>query len=169
MTAPSAIKVGRTRTGYRVRVEGKGTLRESPAVSEFAGHAFQDASCTLAVDLSACDYLDSTFLGCLVTLQRRHGGGQPPRLLIVAPAAVGQRVLAPNHLDALFSIVGEGPEVVGEDLTIPPVALGSQEMGRHILECHRRLAEVAGPNQAAFAEAADELARELTRSGSTRD
>jgi anti-anti-sigma factor len=160
MLAPSAIKVGRTSTGFRVRVEGKGTLRESPAVQEFAGQAFRDEACTVVVDLSACDYLDSTFLGCLVTLHKRYGCGQTPRLLIAASPAVRQRVLAPNHLDSLFRIIGECPEVFSED-TVSPVALGSRELGWHIMECHRRLAEAGGPNREAFGQVAEGLAREL--------
>src|SRR5689334_5995318 len=64
MSAPSVVKVGRTTSGYRLRVEGTGTMRESPAVGEFAERSLRDGTSTLVVDLSACDYLDSTFLGC---------------------------------------------------------------------------------------------------------
>src|SRR4051812_10134118 len=101
MPALSVIKVGRTCTGYRLRVEGRGTLRESPAVAEFAGRAFEDGASTLVVDLLACDYLDSTFLGCLVNLHRRHGRCEPPRLLIAASPAVGRRAFAANHLESI--------------------------------------------------------------------
>jgi len=164
MSAPCVEKVGRTTSGYRLRVEGTGTMRESPAVGEFAGHALRDGTSTLVVDLSACDYLDSTFLGCLVNLQKRHGRGQPPRLLIAASPSVGRRLFAANHLEPLFRFVDECPGVVDEDETIPPLAPGSRDMGTHILECHRCLAEEGGPNQAAFRQAADALGRELGES-----
>lgn len=162
MPDSSVIKVGRTRTGYRLRVEGRGTLRESPAVHEFAGHALGDEVSTLVVDLSACDYLDSTFLGCLVILQKRHGSGRPPRLQIAASPAVAQRAFAANHLRTLFLFIDECPEVVGDDHTIPAPALAAGELGGHIMECHRRLAEVGGPNRSAFGEVAEALARELS-------
>src|SRR4051812_9057346 len=102
MSVPCVVKVGRTTAGYRLRVEGTGTMRESPAVSEFAGHALGDGASTLVVDLTACDYLDSTFLGCLVNLQLHHGRGEPPRLLIAASPGVGRRSFAANHLEPLF-------------------------------------------------------------------
>jgi hypothetical protein len=161
MSALSVIKAGRTRNGFRLLVEGRGTLRESPAVYEFAEHALSDECSTLVVDLSACDYLDSTFMGCLVILQKRHGHGTPPRLLIAAPPDVGHRVLAPNHLDGLFHMVDASPEVVGGEEALPSLELGVSDFGRHVLDCHRRLAEVDGPSQAAFAAVADGLAREL--------
>jgi hypothetical protein len=47
MSPPSVVKVGRIRSGYRIRVEGRGTLRESPAVHEFAGHVLRDGASTL--------------------------------------------------------------------------------------------------------------------------
>ena len=161
MSPPSVVKVGRIPPGYRVRVEGRGTLRESPAVHEFAGLALRDGASTLVVDLSACDYLDSTFLGCLVDLHRRHGSGQPPRLLIAASPAVRRQAFAANHLEPLFHYVDECPEVIGEDRVIPPLVLGASDLGWHILECHRRLAEVEGPNQSAFGTVVEGLAREL--------
>ena len=37
------------------------------------------------VDLSGCDYLDSTFLGCLVEMQRRAGKAAPGRFVVSAP------------------------------------------------------------------------------------
>jgi anti-anti-sigma regulatory factor len=167
MSAPSVIKVGRTHTGYRLRIEGKGTMRESPAVEEFARYAFQQEPCALVVDLSTCEYLDSTFLGCLVILHKKHGRGQSPQLSITASPQVRQRVLAPNHLEALFCIVGECPAVIGEELVLTSVALGPGDLARHILECHRQLAEIEGPNRRAFEQVADELARELAGIGSS--
>jgi anti-anti-sigma regulatory factor len=166
MSVPSVVKVGRTRTGYRLRVEGQGTMRESPAVHQFAVRALEDETPALAVDLSACEYLDSTFLGCLVGLHKRYGRGKPPRLLIAASPEVCRRLLTPSHLDSLLNTSGECPEVIGEDLTIPPLALGGTDLGWHIMECHRRLAEVGGPDQDVFEAIADQLAEELLESRS---
>lgn len=164
MSSLSNVKVGRIRPGYRIRVEGRGTLRESPAVHEFADQALRDGASTLVVDLSACEYLDSTFLGCLVDLHRQHGTGEPPRLLIAASPAVRRQAFAANHLERLFRHIDVCPEVIGADQVIPPRTLEARDLGWHILECHRRLAEVEGPNQSAFGAVAEGLARELAGS-----
>src|SRR3954447_14768913 len=161
MSTPSVVKVGRTSNGYRLRVEGRGTMRESPAVLQFAAKALEDAAPSLTLDLSACEYLDSTFLGCLLILYKRYGLGTAPRLLVAATPEARRRLLTPNNLDAVIKTLAECPEVLGEDLTLPPAAIGATDLGLHVLECHRRLAEVEGPNRAAFGEVADRLAREL--------
>jgi hypothetical protein len=116
------------------------------------------------VDLSACEYLDSTFLGCLVILHKRYGSGATCRLQITASPEVCQRLLHSCHLDALLNTTGECPEVIGEDLAITTLALGSRDLGWHVMECHRRLAELGGPHQVAFEEIADQLEKELVKS-----
>ena len=39
--------------------------------------------------------------------------------------------------------------------------LPTYDLGRHIMECHRRLAELGGSQAASFRSIADHLAREL--------
>jgi len=169
MSTPSVVKVGRTGTGYRLRVEGRGTRRESPSVHEFAIRALEDEAPSLALDLSACEYLDSTFLGCLVGLYKRFGSGPMPRFSVAISPEACRRLLTPNHLDALIKTSPDCPPVIGEDLSLPVLALGASDLAWHIMECHRRLAEVEGPNQAVFAEVADQLARELSERRSQAD
>ena len=161
MGATSELKVGRTGGGFRIRVEGRGTLRESPAVGDFAARALADGTGSLVVELSACDYLDSTFLGCLVSLHKRFGHDQPPRFAVAASPEVSRRLLGANHLDRFLNVVDEGPKVVGEDISLPAAAPAGVDLGHHVLECHRRLAEAGGPNREAFGRVADQLSLEL--------
>jgi hypothetical protein len=44
-------------------------------------------------------------------------------------------------------------------------AMNSREIARHIMECHRRLAEIPGPQQTAFDAIARQMARELETRG----
>ena len=53
-------------------------MKVSPAVREFAEQALaaKRSGCeplAIGFDLSACEYMDSTFLGCLVCLHRGAG------------------------------------------------------------------------------------------------
>ena len=70
----SRLRIGRTNSGCVVRVEGRGTLRESPAIQEFALHFLEQEQerGVFVIDLAGCDYLDSTFLGFLVLLHGRY-------------------------------------------------------------------------------------------------
>src|SRR5687768_10917844 len=111
--AASQLKVGRTGAGYCVRVEGRGTMRESPAVEEFVARSMGGDPVTVVVDLTACDYLDSTFLGCLLGLHKRFGkragpsaadpGPTPgPRFAIAADPERRRKLLGPTRLDLVL-------------------------------------------------------------------
>lgn len=167
MAAPSVLKVARTPTGYCIRIEGRGTMRESPAAAEFAGKSLEAESATLVVDLSACDYLDSTFLGCLVEMRKRAGRAAPPRFLLSAPDDRVKKLLGPTKLDLVLSFTAEPPQVVGNFVTLPAADPSSPELMRHVMECHRLLADLGGPQQAAFAAIADNIERELGKAGGT--
>src|SRR3954463_7175856 len=115
MPTPSALTVGWTRRGYCVRVAGRGTMRESPALRAFALQILDEPGRpTLDVDLTACDYLDSTFLGGLVGLFRRfEQAGPSGRLAIAGPTEVLHRLLGPTRLDDLLPPRAGRPDGVG--------------------------------------------------------
>jgi anti-anti-sigma regulatory factor len=165
MAAPSVLKVGRTPTGHCIRVEGRGTMRESRSASEFATGSLDAAGTTLVVDVSDCEHLDSTFLGCLVEIQRRVIKQDRTRFGVYAPPEKVKRLFSPTRMDVVLRFVGEPPQVVGELLTLPAADPASPEVMLHVMECHRRLAELGGPQQAAFAAIADNLERELRAKG----
>jgi anti-anti-sigma regulatory factor len=160
MSTTSALKFGRTDLGFRLRVEGRGTLQESRPAETFVGEAMVMADAIVVIDLSDCEYLDSTFLGCLLGLYRQFG---PSRLHIAAPADRTKKLFGPTKLDVALRVSGELPTVIGQYVTLAPEAIDSKEMARHIMECHRRLAEIPGPQQTAFAAIAQQLARELEK------
>ena len=51
MSPSSTARVSCTGSGYRIRIEGRGTLRESPAVHAFGRHVLDSEPGTLAVIL----------------------------------------------------------------------------------------------------------------------
>ena len=159
----SMLRVGRTASGFLVRVEGRGTMSESPALQEFAVQSLDGPSApsTVVVDLSHCDYLDSTFLGCLVHLHRHYNRTSPHRFLVAASRDQRQKLLAPTHLIQVLDLTEVCPEPVGDVLEVPRPSLPGADLGRHVMECHARLAELGGSRAAAFRSIADQLAREL--------
>jgi anti-anti-sigma regulatory factor len=167
MAAPSLLKVARTPTGYCIRIEGRGTMRESPTAAEFASKALEAEGSSLVVDLSACEYLDSTFLGCLVEMKKRAGRATTPRFGVSAPDDKVRKLLGPTKLDLVLRPTAEPPQVVGEVVTLPAADPASPDLMRHVMECHRLLAALGGPQQAAFAAIADNIQRELQQGGGT--
>ena len=156
MPIPSALTLGCTRRGYCVRVVGRGTMRESPALRAFALQVLDEPGRpALDIDLTACEYLDSTFLGGLLGLLRRfEQSGPSGRLAVAGPPEVLHRLLGPTRLDALLPLRAEGPEPLGEEVPIPPQALDGAELG--------------GGNAAVFGPIADRIACELDRGAGAR-
>lgn len=167
MPDTSVLKVAAAAGGYCVRVEGRGTMRESRSAVEFAAKSLAEPGTRVVVDLSACEYLDSTFLGCLVDLHRRAGRSIPPRFVVSAPPEQVRKLLSATKLDLVLKTTAEPPEVLGDFVTLPAADPGSPDVMRHVMECHRMLAETGGPQRVAFAAIADSIERELNQSGGT--
>ena len=163
--AASVLKVARTPTGYCIRVEGRGTLRESRSAAEFAAGPLAAPGTSVVVDLSACEHLDSTFLGCLVEMQRRAGRAEPGKFVVAAPPDKVRKLFGPTKLDAVLKTTADPPQTLGDYIALPAADPGSPDAMRHVMECHRLLAELGGPQQAAFAAIADHIERELGRGG----
>jgi anti-anti-sigma regulatory factor len=159
----SMLRVGRTASGFVVQVEGRGTLSESSALQEFAAQSLDGprGPSTVVVDLSHCDYLDSTFLGCLVSLHRKYNRTSPHRFQVAASCDQRQKLLAPTHLNHLLDLTEVCPEPISDVLEVSRRVLPSADLGRHVMECHRRLAELGGCRASSFRSIADRLAREL--------
>ena len=159
----SKLRVGRTASGFLVQVEGRGTLSESSALQEFAVQSLDGprGPSTVVVDLSHCDYLDSTFLGCLVSLHRKYNRTLPHRFQVAASCDQCQKLLAPTHLNHLLDVTEVCPEPISDVVELSGPILPTADLGRHVMECHHRLAELGGSREESFRSIADQLAREL--------
>jgi anti-anti-sigma regulatory factor len=158
--------VARTTAGYLARVEGRGTMRESPLLQGFATECLERGPASIVVDLSGCIYLDSTFLGCLVGLHQRFGRHNPPRFVVAAATEQRQRLLAPLRLHKVLKLIDEAPAGLGTWLTLcpqgsSPAECGREALGRHVLDCHRHLVDLGGTNEEVFGPIVEQLAREL--------
>lgn len=165
MTAKSRSQVWayRTRTGYLIRVEGHGTMRESHAVQKFVAGTLSDDTLTLSIDLNDAQFLDSTFLGCLVGLQKTWGQRKPDCFQVIATAEQVKKLLTPTRIHTLLTITDKADDVLGDRVAITAGVMEPRDLGRHIMECHRQLAEIEGPDQNAFRRIADHLAEELNK------
>ena len=161
--APSVVKVASSDAGSVVRIEGRGTMRQSPTVREFICRLLSAEAGTVELDLGACTYLDSTFLGCLLDLHKRFGIIRPPRFTVAATPAEARRLFGATRLDTKLNIAAICPLINGAWHTLPTGASDAREVARHVMECHRVLSEVEGPNQAVFARIADQMERDMAR------
>jgi anti-sigma B factor antagonist len=165
------VSVARFPEGVIVRVRGPGTMTESRLVHAFAEQVLNDQSQRVVIDLASCSYLDSTFLGGLVSLHKRHGAGvagpqastAEGRFFIHAPAEQRRLLFSVSRLDQLLPFAEKLPPAQGEEnltLEVDPYA-SREELTRYIADCHRRLAELGGAEAQDFGRVADALENEL--------
>ena len=137
-------------------------MRESAAADDVATRTLAgggDAS--VVFDLSAADYLDSTFLGVLIDLYRRFGRAQPPRYLLAASQEARKRLLGAMNLERVIPMLEEPPAVKGPWTALPDRQLSKKELLRHVMEAHRALSQIETPMREVFARIADQMESEL--------
>ena len=159
MTITCELTVQPTVSGYRISVLGKATLQDSPAVRDFANESLSDGV-EVELDLTECEFLDSTFLGCLLVLSRKSQK-LPGKFIIVAPLESQSDIFGNSRLQYLLPCVTEGKTTRGVAAPLPRSELERREFGIHVVETHRELARLGGPHCDEFQAIADRVEREL--------
>jgi len=153
------LTIHRTGSGCLIRVAGRGTMWESPSVRDFVCGTIEGGA-DVVLDLSECEYLDSTFLGCLVMLHER-GKTRDGSFAVFADQSRREKVLGSVRLHRLLSFVDECPHCLGDPVGLNVSVLEGAAFGHHLLETHRRLAELGGPAAPSFRRAVKQLEKEL--------
>jgi anti-anti-sigma factor len=161
MAAVSGLTLGKTSDGYLIRVDGRGTAQQSPAFERVIDDILQAGDGTVAIDLTECSYLDSTFLGCLVKLQRHSGQFRSDPLVIVAPPESRKRLFQRTKIEQVLHLVDQRPQLVGETLDVAIPDTDRREFGRHVAEAHRALAGLGGSQAEVFQRIAQQIEEEL--------
>lgn len=113
----------------------------------------------LAVDLSSCEYMDSTFMGLLVGFHKRYKSLTGRPLTIVRPTGDCKKLLAGLGILRLLSLAeGAEPEVPTTWQTIHPVQAPTPEV---VLTAHQNLSEISPENEKKFAALQAVLAKDL--------
>jgi len=162
MSQPFNMTVARTDAGYAVFLEGRATMNEGSAFHEFVIRALdREEQPNLTLCVEACDYMDSTFLGGLVSLHKKYSSGDAPRFIVAASSEARARLLASARLDLILKLIEAAPACQGERVALPPPPPRSRDFAEHAILCHRLLAELGGPNATVFNLVADQLTKEL--------
>ncbi|MEZ6060069.1 MAG: STAS domain-containing protein [Planctomycetaceae bacterium] len=160
MTVTSTFSIGSTDDSVVVRITGHGTREHSPGfVEEVAAAVANAPDQTLVVDVEHCDYLDSTFLGCLVTLFRRT----EMRMSVCASERRKAHLFSSARIDRLIPVCDP------QNVTFPSQWRSicddspddDVELARQVVESHRSLAEIGGPNARVFRSVAEQLESDL--------
>jgi anti-sigma B factor antagonist len=169
VSLPTSILVGVTGGAVHVKVQGKGSFQNSPALKEFAKQMFDRGHRTFIVDLGGCPVMDSTFMGTLagIALRLREAGSGSLRV-----ANVNERnfdLLRNLGLNNLFEIAAKPAEREG---TVTQAPLESEhttsrsDQAACMIEAHEALVDADPENLARFKDVLDYLKQDLRASTS---
>jgi anti-anti-sigma factor len=150
-----------------LKVEGRATFHQSCAVRKFVEKQLQQGG--LCLDLGTCDYMDSTFLGTLLGLQRsgaRRGAG---RLLLVSVSPECVHLFQQMGVERLFPLVARQESTTGEWNPLPEDSADAGGRKVTVLKAHQELAQLPGAAGAQFRPVAALLAAEMDNSDSKAD
>ncbi len=86
-----------------IRVEGRGSFQNSPALKDFSRKLMEEGRRKFIVDLKNCPALDSTFMGTLAGIAIRLRDADGGELWVVNRNARNAELLSGLGLDPLFS------------------------------------------------------------------
>lgn len=147
-----------------VRVRGRAQAHQCPALRRFAEEVLAGRAARLQVDLSECEYFDSTFLGTLLHLRRTPGMDGETALTLVAPSEQCLQILGRMGARSLFRIdAGAATECARQWHVLPEEQPGQcgLDFKRNVVEAHQELAQVEGPMQDRYRMIAEIAAQEL--------
>lgn len=152
------LLIGRAHGGTVVQIVGRGTMHESPAFRKLVE---ANLGCgPVYFDASQCEYLDSTFLGCLIGLQKTSEQARG-HFAIAASHETQLKLFSLSSLYKYFDFIeldlGEAKNLERVDID----KLDPTSLGRHVMQCHGTLAERGGREAPAFRAIANRLAEEL--------
>lgn len=157
----TCLRLAECECGILVNIVGRGTMQESPTFHDLVCNCLTVCDGRMHVDLAHCEFLDSTFLGCLIQLHKKWNQTSESRFLLVASAPKKRDLFKASFYDRLLPFSEQCPEPQGEFKEVAMECLEQKEFGRHILKCHQHLVEQGGPAMSHYQAIVDRLANEI--------
>lgn len=147
-TQQGTLRVCRRAGSVLFQLDGWAAINQGIALRRETEEALARGDVCVDVDLRCCTYMDSTFLGTLLYLQRAaHARGG--ELTLVAPSPPCRELLEKMRLDGLFTFStasAEGPDWI----ELPCESAERPALETTVLDAHQELAQVEGPTGRQF-------------------
>ncbi len=158
---PDSILLGADERGYFVAA--RGSIRASlcyPLRERLLARLEESTDVpAVFVDLSECAYMDSTFIGLLVAVDRRLRRSSGGRLHILRPSRQCRDLLGQLGLQEILLIEPEGRPALPEMVELEKPA--ARPAAEFVLRAHEELMETSEEARKKFALLRDELERKL--------
>jgi anti-anti-sigma factor len=156
----SKLRVCQHSLGIVFQMADKATMQHAPTLRALAERALVIGAGYVHIDLRRCDYMDSTFIGTLLFLNKAAARLEPGGFAVVSPSESCRKLIQKMGLAAYFPMI--------EDAELPPASWAEistdddpAAFKRCVVHAHQELAEVPGPTGATFQCVAQAMTKEL--------
>ncbi len=172
MSLPASILVGVTGKAVCVKVKGKGSFQNSPALKEFAREMFERGHRAFLIDLEECPVMDSTFMGTLAGLALRLREVGSGSLLVFNVNERNADLLRNLGLNNLFAVESKADSTdqtgAAADSTLSSESnLSRLDHAACMIEAHEALVDADPENFARFKDVLEYLKQDL-RAGASK-
>jgi anti-anti-sigma factor len=157
-TQQGSVRVCKDCRTVTFQIVGWGRMYQSMPVRRLSEKFLAEGITSLQVDLRFCTYLDSTFLGTLLTLKRASKKWQG-QFILVSPSAECCRLLKQMGVEDCLPAV-TAPEAAGDWTELPCEPEDVDTFNRNVIQAHQELANLGGPAGEAFQAVARCLAKD---------
>jgi anti-anti-sigma factor len=143
-TAQGIVRFHQQERTLTFRVEGRATMNQSTPMRRCAERAIEAGTTRICVDLRSCSYMDSTFLGTLLTLRKLIDNRCGGEMILITPSEACCRILQQmGLLDVLtMQTVESDPTIKWSELA--PEVPDAGSFKRTITQAHQELASLPG-------------------------
>lgn len=172
MTQASSIFFVREPKFLFLQCRGKGNFLNSVPLRALADEDIAGGQRLIAVDLSTCTGMDSTFMGTLAGIARRLMalGGV---VQIAEPSEYNRELLETLGLDALLEIQPtvalwrgrlDDLRLAAQEVDMDGLPIPAAPKPEHILEAHVELSDISAENAEKFKHVVEEFAKQTSSS-----
>lgn len=163
MSQEHFLEVATSASDALIRITGLADMHLAPTLDELTIMLAREGCCHLAIDLSACTGMDSTFMGTLISINVRFSEDDNHWMCLIN--------VTPDNQSLLKMLGVWGMVQVRENFEIQPVKTAKirppeedfAERRMQIVEqAHRRLIEINADNQQRFGPFLDALRNSLS-------
>jgi anti-sigma B factor antagonist len=168
-SARAPFEVARSDAAVYIRIHGLGSMKNASTLEVFTDQAIDDGARQFVIDFAACDGVDSTFMGLLLTISNRlrevdpNGGEGAPGCVLVNVDDHARKQLSSVGVDAFVLIRDKSARLPRKlRLTeLPQANTSDRDRLKLMLRAHRELVAADERNRAKFGPFLDAIVAEL--------
>jgi anti-anti-sigma factor len=145
MPAPQGVvRVHRHDRTVTFQVEGWTTMNQSLSFRRTAEQHLAGGAADLRIDLRRCTFMDSTFIGTLLYLQRAVARRKESRFVLVCPSSPCDQLFQKMGLDGVFAVEAAEELPAGDWTELSRTAEDVKAFQCNVVQAHQELASLPG-------------------------